>query len=95
MRLFFSKNVDNSSILRGQTMCIAQISYPNMKDLTNLTIFGPKKSEILILEDYNESELTFYGNFLFKLSSPQHFEGSYKFAGHLVLKIWAISSLTV
>ena len=56
-----------------------------MKDLTTLTIFGPEKSEILILEDYNESELTFYGNFLFKLSSPQHFEGSYKFVGHLFI----------
>ena len=67
-------------------------SYPNMKDLINWTIFGPEKSEILILEDYNESELTFYGNFLFKLSSPQHFEGSYKFVGHLVLKIWSIPS---
>ena len=70
-------------------------SYREMKNLTNLTIFRPKKSEILILEDYKESELTFYGNFLFKLSSPQHLEGSYKFSGHLVLKIWSISSLTV
>ena len=38
-----------------------------MKILTNLTIFNQKKSEIQILEDYKESEWTFYGKFQFKL----------------------------